>query len=216
LQRVSRRSSTSILKVVDDDARDMTDTTATNVDLVGDETTLNIARAALFAALVGAFAYVAFPYPLSPAPVTLQVLGVFLAGLFLGPLWGGAAMVLYLLTGALGAPVFSNGGAGIGVLLGPTGGYLLSYPLAAVAVGAIARGGPGLRSLEEASLARLLGGMIAATIVIYGVGVPFLWWNLDVTLRTAVVTGAVVFVPAEAAKMAAAIGIAKSDAIRAG
>jgi biotin transport system substrate-specific component len=193
----------------------MSDTTVANVELVGDETTLNIARAALFASLMGAFAYVAFPYPLSPAPVTLQVLGVFLAGLFLGPLWGGAAMVLYLLTGALGAPIFSNGGAGIGVLLGPTGGYLLSYPLAAAAVGAIARG-PGLRSPEETPLIRLLGGMIAATIVIYGIGVPFLWWNLDVTLRTAVITGAIVFVPAEAAKMAAAIGMIKSDAIRAG
>jgi biotin transport system substrate-specific component len=57
--------------------------------------------------------------------------------------------------------------------------------------------------------------MAVGTLVIYGLGVPFLWWNLDMTLRTAVVTGAVVFVPAEAAKMAAAIGIVRSDAIRA-
>ncbi|MCQ4334072.1 biotin transporter BioY [Natronomonas sp. F2-12] len=193
----------------------MSNSTAAEVDLVGDETTLNIARAALFAALMGAFAYVAFPYPLSPAPVTLQVLGVFLAGLFLGPLWGAAAMVLYLLAGALGAPVFSNGGAGLGVLLGPTGGYLFSYPLAALAVGAVAHGGLELRSLAEASVARLVGGMVLGVAVIYGIGVPFLWWNLEMTLRTAVVTGAVVFVPAEAAKMTAAIGIVRSDAIRA-
>jgi biotin transport system substrate-specific component len=148
--------------------------------------------------------------------VTLQVLGVFLAGLFLGPLWGGAAMVLYLLAGAVGAPVFSGGGAGIVELVGPTGGYLLSYPLAAVAVGAIAHGGPTVRPLEDVPLARQLAGMVAATALIYAVGVPFMWWNLDVTLRTAVITGAVVFVPAEAAKMAAAIGIVRSDAIRAG
>ena len=193
----------------------MSNSTAAEVDLVGDETTLNIARAALFAALMGAFAYVAFPYPLSPAPVTLQVLGVFLAGLFLGPLWGAAAMVLYLLAGALGAPVFSNGGAGLGVLLGPTGGYLFSYPLAALAVGAVAHGGLELRSLAEASVARLVGGMVLGVAVIYGIGVPFLWWNLEMPLRTAVVTGAVVFVPAEAAKMTAAIGIVRSDAIRA-
>ncbi|TKR26314.1 biotin transporter BioY [Natronomonas salsuginis] len=193
----------------------MVNATSSTVDLVGDETALNVARAALLAALLGAFAYVSFPYPLSPAPVTLQVLGVFLAGLFLGPLWGGASMVLYLLAGALGAPIFSGGGAGLGVLLGPTGGYLFSYPLAAIAVGAIAHGGIELRPLADRSVPRLVAGMAAATVVIYGVGVPFMWWNLDMTLRTAVITGAVVFVPAEAAKMAAAIGIVRSDAIHA-
>ena len=193
----------------------MSNSTAKEVDLVGEETTLNIARSALFAALMGAFAYVAFPYPLSPVPVTLQVLGVFLAGLFLGPLWGAAAMVLYLLAGAVGAPVFSGGGAGLGVLLGPNGGYLFSYPLAALAVGTLAHGGFELRSLAEASVFRLLAGMALGVVVIYGIGVPFMWWNLDMTLRTAVFTGAVVFVPAEAAKMAAAVGIVRSDAIRA-
>ena len=192
----------------------MSNSTAADVDLVGDETAGNVARAALFAALMGAFSYVSFPYPLSPAPVTLQVLGVFLAGLFLGPLWGGASMVLYLLSGAVGAPVFAGGSAGIGVLLGPTGGYLLSYAVAAVVVGAIAHGGLRVRSLAETSVVRMLAGMVAATVVIYGTGVPFLWWNLDMTLRTAVITGAVVFVPAEAAKMAAAVGIVRSDAIR--
>jgi len=193
----------------------MSNSTPTDVDLVGDETAGNVARAALFAALMGAFSYVSFPYPLSPAPVTLQVLGVFLAGLFLGPLWGGASMVLYLLSGAVGAPVFAGGGAGIGVLLGPTGGYLLSYAVAAVVVGAIAHGGLRVGSIAETPVARLLAAMVAATVVIYGIGVPFLWWNLDMTLRTAVITGAVVFVPAEAAKMAAAVGIVKNDAIRA-
>lgn len=194
----------------------MSSTSTADVDLVGEEAALNVARTALFAALVGAFAYVSFPYPLSPAPVTLQVLGVFLAGLMLGPLWGGAALVLYLLAGAVGAPVFSQGSAGIGVLLGPTGGYLLSYPLAAAVVGALVHGGTDLRPLSTAPIARLVVAMSAGVVVIYAFGVPFLWYNLDVTLGTAVVTGAVVFVPAEIAKMAAAVGIVRSDAIRAG
>lgn len=190
-------------------------TTTSDVELVGDETALNIARAALFASLMGAFAYVSFPYPLSPAPVTLQVLGVFLAGLFLGPIWGGAAMVVYLLAGAVGAPVFSGGAAGVGVLLGPTGGYLLSYPIAAFLVGAIAHGGLDLGALGTASVPRLLAAMAVAVVVIYAAGVSFLYYNLEMTVRTAVVTGALVFVPAELLKMAAAIGIVRSDAIRA-
>jgi biotin transport system substrate-specific component len=194
----------------------MTRTSTSNVDLVGDETTLNIARTVLFAALMGAFAFVSFPYPLSPAPVTLQVLGVFLAGLFLGPLWGLAAMVLYLTAGAVGAPVFANGSAGVGVLLGPTGGYLLSYPIAAAAIGYVAHGGPTLADLPRVSDARLLGGMAVGTVIIYAIGVPFLWYNLDISVRTAIITGAVVFVPAEAAKAVAAYLIVRSNTIRAG
>lgn len=193
----------------------MTSTTTSDVDLVGDETTLNIARAALFAALMGAFAFVSFPNPFSTAPVTLQVLGVFLAGLFLGPLWGFAAMGLYLLAGAVGAPVFAGGSAGVGVLLGPTGGYLLSYPFAAAIIGYVAHGGLQLRSLDGVSELRLLGGMVAGTVLIYALGVPFLWYNLDISIRTAIITGAVVFIPAEAAKAVAALGIVRSNAIRA-
>lgn len=193
----------------------MSRTSTADVDLVGEETALNIAQAAVFAALMGAFAYVAIPYPLSPAPITLQVLGVFLAGLLLGPTWGAASMVLYLTAGALGAPVFAQGASGLGVLVGPTGGYLFSYPLAAAAVGYLAHGGPTFRSLSESSVARMVAGMAAGVVVIYGLGVPFMWWNLDMTVTTAIVTGAIVFVPAEAAKMAAAIGLVRSNAIRA-
>ena len=73
-------------------------------ELVDDEIVRNLARAALFAALLGAFAYVSFPNPVSPAPVTLQVLGVFLAGVFLGP-GGGAAACGLMAEMLYGAPL---------------------------------------------------------------------------------------------------------------
>jgi biotin transport system substrate-specific component len=193
----------------------MSQTSTADVDLVGEEIAVSIAQSAVFAALIGALAYASIPYPLSPAPVTLQVLGVFLAGLLLGPTWGAASMVLYLVAGALGAPVFAQGTAGLGELLGATGGYLFSYPIAAAAVGYIAHGGLEFRSLAESSVPRMVAGMAAGTLVIYGIGVPFMWWNLDMTVQTAIISGAVVFVPAEAAKMAAAIGLVRSNAIRA-
>ncbi|WP_255194795.1 biotin transporter BioY [Halorarius litoreus] len=190
-----------------------------NVDLVGDEVAGNLARTAVFAALMGAFAFVSFPFPLSPAPVTLQVLGVFLAGIMLGPLWGGAAMLLYLLAGILGAPVFAGGSAGLGTLFGATGGYLVSYPIAAFAIGAVVHGGLELGSYREAGLPRLLGGMVVGTVVIYALGVAGLYYVLggspDWTLTRAIVSGALVFLPAEAVKMAAALGIVRSDAITA-
>ena len=186
-----------------------------SVELVGDEVAVNVARAILFASLMGAFAYVSFQYPLSAAPVTLQVLGVFLAGVMLGPVWGGAAMGLYLVAGAMGLPVWAGGGAGAGALTGATGGYLLSYPLAAVAIGAIVHGGFSLGEFQDASLARLVVAMTVGTLVIYGLGVPFMYFSLDTSLSTAIVQGAVVFLPAEALKAAAAIGVVRSDAITA-
>ncbi|TKX58527.1 biotin transporter BioY [Halorubrum sp. SS7] len=190
-------------------------TNTESVDLVGDEAATNLARAALFAALVGAFAYVSFPFPVSPAPVTLQVLGVFLAGIFLGPVWGAAALVLYLAAGALGAPVFSGGAAGFGELVGATGGYLWSYPLAAGLVGAIAHRGAALRDLDAVSAPVLVAAMTAGTVVVYAMGIAGLYLTLDLTLAESVIQGAVVFLPAEGAKMAAAIGIVRSDAIAA-
>lgn len=185
------------------------------VELVGEEAVENVARAALLAALTGAFAYVSFPNPVSPAPVTLQVLGVFLAGILLGPVWGGVSMVLYLLTGAVGAPIYAGGSAGLGELFGATGGYLWSYPVAAFLVGAIVHDGLRLTDPSERSIVRLVGATVVGTAVIYAFGVVGLSLNLGMTLQEAFVAGALAFIPAEGFKIAAAVGIVNSDQIAA-
>lgn len=182
-----------------------------SVDLVDAATARALARVALFAALAGAFAFVSFQYPLSPAPVTLQVLAVFLAGLFLGPAWGAASMAVYLVAGALGLPVFAGASAGVGVLFGPTGGYLLSYPLAAAVVGYAAHGGSTLRSLADVAVSRLVAAMVAGAVVVYAFGATGLVAFGGLSLEAAVVGGAAVFLPAEAVKVAAAVGIVRSD-----
>lgn len=186
-----------------------------SVDLVGEEAVGNVTRAALFAALTGAFAYVSFPNPLSPAPITLQVLGIFLAGLFLGPIWGGLSMVLYLVAGGVGAPIFSGGAGGVGVLFGPTAGYLWAAPFAAFVTGYVVHGGLELRNPAEATVVRLAGGMVLATAVIYLFGVVGLALVLALGLPEAFAAGALAFLPAEAIKIAAAVGIVRSEAIRA-
>ncbi|WP_132059267.1 biotin transporter BioY [Halorussus amylolyticus] len=190
-------------------------TDTASVELVGEETVQNVARAALFAALTGAFAYVSFPNPVSPAPVTLQVLGVFLAGILLGPVWGGVSMGLYLVAGAIGAPVFAGGGAGVAELFRETAGYLWSYPVAAFAVGAVVHGGVQIRDHAERHVARLVGAMAVGTVVIYASGVVGLSVVLGLSLQEAFVTGALAFIPAEALKIAAAVGIVRSDQIAA-
>ena len=92
----------------------------------------------LGAALVAIAAQIAVPLPGTPVPMTLQPLAVLLVGGWLGARLGAGALIVYLALGAAGLPVFTPYGLpGIARLLGPTGGYLLAYPVAAFAVGMV-------------------------------------------------------------------------------
>src|SRR3989344_6465707 len=94
--------------------------------------------AALFAALTGAVAWFKIPLPFTPVPITLQTLMVLLSGAMLGPYYGTLSMIIYLILGVIGLPVFAGGSSGVAALFGPTGGYLFSYPVAAFVVGLFA------------------------------------------------------------------------------
>src|SRR5260370_25739545 len=113
-------------------------------------------------AFVAACAHISLPLPFTPVPLTLQNFAVILVGMALGPAAGFSAMVLYLAEGALGLPVFtpSGGPAGIAHLLGPNGGFLFSYPLAAATAGWMVRAcqpipTPFRRALAAATAAHL-------------------------------------------------------------
>ena len=79
--------------------------------------------------------------PIGPVPITMQTFAVTLTGALLGPRLGAAALITYLIEGAAGLPFFAEGRAGIGTLLGPTGGYLVSFPAAAYITGAFSEHG---------------------------------------------------------------------------
>src|SRR3954462_1188355 len=92
-----------------------------------------------FALAVAAASQIEIPLPFTPVPITLQPMLVILAGMMLGPIAGATSMLLYLAAGGAGMPVFTPVGApGIARLFGPTGGYLIAYPIAAFISGAIA------------------------------------------------------------------------------
>jgi len=115
-------------------------------------------------ALVSLAAQIAVPIPGTPVPVTLQPLAVLIVGGLLGPALGASSLVLYLLLGAAGLPVFTPFGLpGTARLIGPTGGYLLAYPLAAAIVGRLVGDGRSTGRLAVAALAGLvvihLGGL---------------------------------------------------------
>jgi biotin transport system substrate-specific component len=123
------------------------------------------AAVAIAAALVAASAQAVVPLPFSPVPMTLQPLAVLVIGALLGPGLGAAALVLYLGAGAAGLPVFAPGGIpGAARLIGPTGGYLLAFPLAAAVTGAIT--GPG-----RPGVARVIGACAIGMLVIHAGGV---------------------------------------------
>lgn len=139
--------------------------------------------------------------PTLPVPFTGQTFGVLVVGGALGFRRGLAALLLYLAIGALGAPVFSEGRAGLAILQGPTGGYLIGFVVAAALVGRLA----------ELGWDRRLGGSLAAmalgTAVIYALGVPWLKVTLDMTWAEAVDVGMTTFLVWDAAKLAVAAGI---------
>ena len=121
-------------------------------------------------ALVAAAAQVAVPIPGTPVPMTLQPLAVLIVGGLLGPGLGAMSLILYLALGAAGLPVFTPVGLpGIARLIGPTGGYLLAYPVAAAAVGRIATTGASLARLTLATLVGLvlihMGGLAQLAIL---------------------------------------------------
>jgi len=112
--------------------------------------------------LVALCAHIAIPLPFTPVPLTVQNFGVLLVGLLLGSRRGFAALALYLAEGAMGMPVFSPmGPGGIAQLLGPTGGFLLAYPLVAWIAGFIME--HGRKNFARAAVGGLLGEVVLFT-----------------------------------------------------
>jgi biotin transport system substrate-specific component len=132
--------------------------------------TRDIVRCALFAAIVAALGLLP-PIPLGfiPVPITAQTLGVMLAGAVLGAWRGFLALVLFDLLVAAGLPLLPGGRGGLGIFLGPTGGFVLGWPLGAGLTGWLAEriGRPGIPAMFACCIA---GGIGA----VYAVGVPWL------------------------------------------
>jgi biotin transport system substrate-specific component len=149
----------------------------------------------LFSAFVALTAQVEIP--LWPVPLTLQTLGVLFTGAVLGSRRGALALLLYLTEGALGLPVFAGGASGVGYMLGPTGGYLVGFVVAAGVVGWLAQRGWD-RRLVWAAVAMVIGN-----VIIYVCGVAWLAVFLG-DLWGALVKGMLLFVIGDLIKIAVA------------
>ena len=158
-----------------------------------------VVGASLFVALC---AHITLPLPFTPVPLTLQNFAVLLVGLVLGSRKGFAALALYLAEGAVGLPFFNPAGpGGIAQLLGPTGGYLIAYPVVAFVAGWLWEHGN--RSFSRAAIAA-----VAAEIVLFAGGVSWLMLIAHVRFLQAAAFGLYPFLFAEVIKVMAASGAA--------
>lgn len=153
-------------------------------------------------AVIAVCARLVLPLPFTPVPLTLANFGVLLIGLALGSRRGFAAAALYLGWGAMGLPVFSPAGAGgIAQLFGPTGGYLLAYPVVAFIAGWVSERG-------RMSFVRNLAGGVLAELVLFAAGIS---WLAVVTgnWQRAVAFGLAPFIFAEVMKVMVAAAAAR-------
>jgi len=151
------------------------------------------------AVFVAAAAQIVIPLPFTPVPISGVTFAVLLVGASYGAARGGITLAFYLLLGLLGASVFAPGETeGLARILGPTGGYLLSYPLVAWLTGRLAERRWD-RRFSSAALA-----MLAGSALIYAIGLPWLAVALGTGLRETLALGLLPFIPGDLLKLALA------------
>ncbi len=155
-----------------------------------------VTMTATFVGLLAIGGFLAVPF--FPVPITLQTLFVLLTGVVMGR-YAVIPPFLYLVFGIMGLPVFHNGTAGIGIVLGPTGGYLVGFIPAAAIVGII---------YEKGKLWLRIPGIVLGTITIYGFGVSWLMLSANLDLVKSLLVGVIPFIPGDILKGIAAYLIA--------
>ena len=157
----------------------------------------NMVYASLFGALTAIGAFIVIP--LQPVPITLQTLFTGLAGVLLGGYTGALSQIIYVILGLIGLPVFAGGKSGLGTLLGPTGGYLIGFIVAAYVIGKI------VESRREAGPAWIVLSLLIGDLVIYTLGTLQLSLLAHISISQALLAGVVPFLPGDLIKMAAAV-----------
>ena len=156
---------------------------------------LLVVGGALFTALL---AQVSIPLPFTPVPVTLQPFAVLTTGAALGSRKGALSLLVYALAGMAGAPVFAGGTSGAATVLGPLGGYLIGFVVAAYLVGLLAE-----RSWDRGS--RVILAMVIGELAIYAIAVP--WLGMYLGMVKAVTLGFLPFVIGDTLKLLVASGV---------
>jgi biotin transport system substrate-specific component len=159
-----------------------------------------IVYAALMGALTAAGAFIIIPLP--PVPITAQTFFLNTAAILLGGPLAALSQIIYILLGIIGMPVFSGGKAGLGVLFGPTGGYLIGFIIGAFVIGAVAR------MKKSAGIFWSIFAMFIGMAIIYSCGVLQLAFVAELSFKKALAVGVLPFIPGDIIKilLAAIVG----------
>lgn len=148
----------------------------------------------LFTTLIAVSGYILIPLPISTVPVTAQTLAVMLTGSLLPARHAATSLIIFLLMGAVGLPVFSGGTAGLGIIVGKTGGYLIGFLAGAVFISL-------LKGEKPSFLRLLIVNAIGGILVVYAFGVSWLNYVTGIGLTNAVIFGALPFLPGDIVKI---------------
>lgn len=162
--------------------------------------TKSLILCAFFAALTGVLSIVSIPLPFSPVPVNLALLSVYMAGGLLGPKNGALSLLVYVMLGAIGLPLFHNLTGGLSILLGPTGGFLIGYIAAAFLVGFFYQ----KKTLLALTSKGLIFGMLTGLIACYSLGTLWFMYISGANLQSALLLCVIPFIPGDIFKIAAA------------
>lgn len=158
--------------------------------------------AGMFAAITAVMAQISVPIPFSPVPITMTVFAVCLTAGILGSRLGSISMGVYILLGSVGVPVFAQMKAGLPVLLGPTGGYIWGFVIAAFVMGRI------VEQLSQPGYKTMLAAMFVGLMIIYFTGTVQLAYVVNLTAGQALAAGVGWFLPLDTLKIFLAAGIA--------
>jgi biotin transport system substrate-specific component len=158
------------------------------------------AYAAMFGAITAVGAYIIIPFPL--VPITMQTFFVCLAPALIGGALGALSQVIYILIGVIGFPVFAGGKAGLGVLMGPTGGYLAGFIVGAYIIGTL------IQMKKKPDFIWMVSAMAIGHIALYTLGIAQLMFVAKLSLGKAFAVGVIPTLPGGIIKIIAAAFIA--------
>ena len=171
---------------------------------------------ALFAALVAICSQIFVPLPFTPVPINLALLALWVCGGVLGAKKGAIAIIVYILLGMIGVPVFAGFQGGLGVLAGPTGGYIIGYLPAVIIMGLLSQGSlqAGQHPANEALVMRgrkavvnvlliILRGL-PALVACYALGTAWFIISTGTGFWAAMLMCVIPFIPGDALKLVAA------------
>lgn len=144
----------------------------------------------LFAVLISIGSYIYLPLPFTPIPMTLQLFFVLLSGILLGPIYGSLSVIIYIILGIVGLPVFAGGGSGLGHLFGKTGGYIFGFLVSQIVIG----------YLVKLNKKLLLPSIFLGIFIVHFFGVLYLSKFLNLNLFKAFTLGSLPFIPVDSLK----------------